>query len=181
VNRTRWISVAASVLAGLGLHPQAHAGGGASESSSGDASGSSDTGLGSTGGSDTTGGDGDTSSSGFGTDATSDSGGTTELGPCLSPLDDTAGPGDTGTGSSGVADDFSDDSDTGPCLSIAPPNEGCECGPADDPASPLALLLPVLALRRRAGRRERIDRLASEGRLPPDVIARLRARLLDGE
>lgn len=179
MNRTRWISVAASVLAGLGLHPHAHAGGGESSSSSGDTSGSSDTGLGSTGGSDT--GSSDGGGSGSDTDATSDSGGTTEIGPCLSPLDDTAGPGDTGTGSSGVADDFSDDSDTGPCLSIAPPNEGCECGPADDPASPLALLLPVLALRRRAGRRERIDRLASEGRLPPDVIARLRARLLDGE
>lgn len=179
MNRTRWISVAASVLAGLGLHPHAHAGGGASESSSGDTSGSSDTGLESTGGSETSGSD--TSGSGSGTDATSDSGATTEVGPCLVPLDDTAGPGNPGTEGSGVADDFGDDSDTGPCLTIAPPNEGCECGPADDPATPLALLLPVLAVRRRGGRRERIDRLASEGRLPPDVIARLRARLLDGE
>ena len=69
------------------------------------------------------------------------------------------------------------DADTGPCLSIDPNagnDDGCAVG--DRSGAELALLLPLLALARRS-RKEAFDHLAEEGRLPSDVLDRLRKAL----
>jgi hypothetical protein len=73
--------------------------------------------------------------------------------------------------------------ETSACLSIGPPDEFgpclCACEIDDDRDATdwaPALLLPAVALRRRS-RRASLDRIAADGRLPEDVVARLRQRM----
>jgi hypothetical protein len=75
------------------------------------------------------------------------------------------------------ADADASDVETGPCLLVDSCLMTCACeidDEDDDRARDVALgLLPIVAMRRRA-RREIIDRLDAEARLPADVLERLR-------
>lgn len=160
LGATRGIGLAVLVgLAGWLAHRSALAGGGTAgtgEPATGttsDGTAGGDTAAGSsTGSGDTTG------ASGEGTDDT----GRFETSACLSAPEPT-----TGTETEG-------DPDLGVCL--------CACDTHNDDGSDAAafLLLPLLARRRRS-RREVLDQVADQGRLPADVVARLRARMSEDE
>jgi hypothetical protein len=134
-------------------------GGGTETASTGAAS----TGTAGTGGTSTTGtGTAGTSGSGTSLDSTA-AHGTTTTGACLSaPYD-------------GSVTDTETEPELLPCLCA------CESGDDRDAArwAP-ALLLPVVARRRRSRRRS-LERIAAAGRLPDDVVARLRRRLDAGD
>ena len=73
---------------------------------------------------------------------------------------------------------------TGPCLSIGEPEMSvclCACDTQGDGGNEWAPALLLLPLVRRRSRREALERVADQGRLPPDVVARLRSRLGDDE
>ncbi len=87
---------------------------------------------------------------------------------------------------SGSQDSNSNEVETGPCLSIPEPTGGteepmmsvclCTCDTGDEgPDAPTSALLLALLVRRR--RRESLEHVAAQGRLPEDVVARLRAEL----
>jgi hypothetical protein len=83
--------------------------------------------------------------------------------------------GSESTGTTTTAGDDAGEMETGPCLTIAEPPCLCACEiETDVDATALALgVLPLLVTRRRT-RRELIERFEAEGRLPADVLARLR-------
>lgn len=102
------------------------------------------------------------------------------------PADTTAA-----TGSGTAADDTGMEPETGACLSAPHPTDTdgdpelavclCACDTGhDDPSDwAPALLLPLMI--RRRSRRESLERIAHDGRLPPDVVDRLRRRLRDDQ
>lgn len=129
--------------------------------------------------------------------ATTDSSGTdsgttgsTTVGP--DTLDSTASNGTAGSTTTTGTTAAEGSSDVGPCLSVGLPETDttepellpclCACETDGDRTAGWApaLLLPAIALRRR-NRRTSLGRLAAAGRLPPDVIARLRRRLEDDD
>jgi hypothetical protein len=129
------------------------------------------------------------SSSGSGADSGTDSGtadsgtagsGTGSTSADAGTLDSTASAGTAEpTSTTGATSD--EGFETSACLSISPPDEfgPCACEIDDDRDATdwaPALLLPAVALRRRS-RRASLDRIAADGRLPEDVVARLRQRL----
>jgi hypothetical protein len=135
--------------------------------------GTGDTGsTGSTTEADTTG-----SSTGSSTSSSTDSGTSGSTSADAGTLDSTASAG-TAEPTSTTSATGDEGFETSACLSIAPP-ESCACEIDDDRDATdwaPALLLPAVALRRRS-RRASLDRIAADGRLPEDVVARLRQRL----
>jgi hypothetical protein len=174
------MAMLAAALAWVAHRGQARAGGdtGATGTDTAD-TGTADTGTADTGTADT-----GTADSGTTATSTADSG-TTDSGTTATATTATATDGSSSsTGSTGADEAF----ETGPCLS-APETEtdteaemtvclcACETGKERDGTDLApALLLPVIVQRRRS-RRQSLERIAADGRLPSDVIARLRLRI----
>jgi len=158
----RGFAVAAVMLTGalawLAHRGHAHAGGGTG--SAGSTSSTTEAGTTEAGTTEASTGSGTTASTGVDPDtldstASGDTDSTTTTGPCLSIGNYT----DT------------DEPESIPCL--------CACetdGNRTTADWAPALLLPVIARRRRSRRRS-LEHLATAGRLPPDVVARLRERI----
>jgi hypothetical protein len=132
------------------------------------------------GGTGDTGSTTDAGTTGSSTSSSTDSGTSDSTGADAGTLDSTASAGTaepTSTTSATADEGF----ETSACLSITPPEESgpCACEIDDDRDATdwaPALLLPAVALRRRS-RRASLDRIAADGRLPEDVVARLRQRM----
>jgi hypothetical protein len=177
----RGLAVAAVLLTGalawLAHRGHAHAGG--STGSTGGTSSTTDAGT--TG---STGVDSSTTDS-----STADAGTTGSTGVDSATLDSTASGGTVDSTSTVGTTAAEGTTYIGPCLSIGTPETetgdpellpclcACETG-TDRNAADLApaLLLPLIA-RRRRNRRRSLERIAATGRLPDDVVARLRNRL----